>query len=86
MPATVMPSNRELQNVTKKRTAHQGLNPESPWHWALTGKIAEYRTVTDRNRHRKRKSKSPSTFGHAGPKDTATRTAPAIITMANTPA
>ena len=53
---------------------------------ALTSKIAEYRVVTDRNRHRKRKSKSPSTFGHAGPDDTVTRIAPAIITMANDPA
>jgi len=29
-----MPSNPELQNVTEKRTTHQGPNPESPWHWA----------------------------------------------------
>ena len=28
-----MPSNPELQNVTEKRTTHQGPNPESPWHW-----------------------------------------------------
>ncbi len=53
---------------------------------ALAGKIARLRTVTDRNRHRARKSKSPSTFDHAGPGDTLTRTAPAVITMANKPA
>lgn len=52
---------------------------------ALTSQVARFRTVTDRNRHRARKSKSPSTFGHAGPKDTATRTATAVITMANKP-
>ena len=52
----------------------------------LAGKIAGYRTVTDRNRHRARKSKSPSTFGHAGPNDTVTRIAPAVIIMANNPA
>ena len=36
MPATVMTPNRELRNVTESRIAHQGLNPESPWHWAGT--------------------------------------------------
>ena len=53
---------------------------------ALTSQIAKYRTVADRDRHRARKSKSPSTFAHAGPKDTITRIAPAVITLANTPA
>ncbi|MGH3285460.1 MAG: hypothetical protein ACRDPD_12385, partial [Streptosporangiaceae bacterium] len=51
---------------------------------ALTGKIAGYRNAADRDRHRKRKSKSPSAFGHAGPADTVTRIAPAVITLANT--
>jgi hypothetical protein len=32
MPATATPRNRQLRNVTENRTAHQGLNPESPWH------------------------------------------------------
>ncbi len=53
---------------------------------ALTSQIAKHRTVTDRDRHRARKSKSPSTFSHAGPGDTITRIAPAIITLANAPA
>ena len=53
---------------------------------ALTSQIARFRAVTDRNRHRARKSKSPSAFDHAGPKDTVTRTASAVITMANKPA
>ena len=52
---------------------------------ALISRIAAHRTVTDRNRHRARRSKSPSTFGHASRKDTVTRTAPAVITMANAP-
>jgi hypothetical protein len=52
----------------------------------LTSAIARFRTVTDRNRHRARKSKSPSTFDHARPADTVTRTAPAVITMASKPA
>ncbi len=38
------------------------------------------------SRHRARKSKSPSTFVHASPKDTVTRIAPAVITIANNPA
>ena len=52
----------------------------------MTSQIAEYRTTVDRDRHRARKSKSPSPFPHAGPAGTATRIAPALITMANTPA
>jgi len=53
---------------------------------AVTSEIAEYRNVVDRNRHRARKSQSPSSFGHATARDTVTRIAPAVITMANQPA
>jgi hypothetical protein len=53
---------------------------------AVTSEIARHRTVVDRDRHRARKSKSPSSFPHAGPAGTVTRIAPAVITMANTPA
>jgi hypothetical protein len=53
---------------------------------AVTSEIAGHRNVVDRGRHRARKSKSPSPFPHASVKDTVTRTAPAIITMANTTA
>src|ERR1019366_6075515 len=49
------------------------------------GEIGRYRPVVDRDRHRGRKSKSPSSFPHAGRTDTVTRIAPAVITMANTP-
>jgi hypothetical protein len=52
---------------------------------AVTSEIGKYRNVVDRNRHRARKSKSPSSFAHAGPADTVTRIAPAVITMANAP-
>ena len=52
----------------------------------VTSEIGRYRAVVDRDRHRARKSKSPSSFAHAGPADTVTRIAPAVITMANTPA
>ena len=53
---------------------------------AVTREISGFRNVVDRDRHRARKSKSPSSFPHATPKDTITRIAPAVITMANTPA
>ena len=53
---------------------------------AVTSEIGRYRNIVDRDRHRPRKSKSPSSFAHATAKDTATRIAPAVITMANTPA
>ena len=53
---------------------------------AVTSEIAGHRNVVDRGRHRARKSKSPSSFPHASVNDSATRVAPAIITMANTPA
>jgi hypothetical protein len=53
---------------------------------ALTREISRFRNTCDRDRHRPRKSKSPSTFPHAGLKDTITRIAPAVITLANMPA
>jgi hypothetical protein len=53
---------------------------------AVAREIAGRRVTVDRDRHRARKSKSPSGFGHATAKDTVTRIATAIITMANTPA
>jgi hypothetical protein len=53
---------------------------------ALTSAIARFRTVVNRNRHRARKAKCPSSFPHAGPGGTTTRTAEAIITLANQPA
>ena len=53
---------------------------------ALARELAKYRTVIDRNRHRARKAKCASTFPRAGRADIATRTAAAVITLANTPA
>jgi hypothetical protein len=53
---------------------------------ALAREISRLRNTCDRDRHRPRKSKSPSTFPHAALKDTVTRTATAVITLANTPA
>jgi hypothetical protein len=76
---------RDLSLTRARRLILAAIRAGQASYTALTGKIAEYRTVTDRNRHRKRKSKSPSTFGHASRGDTATRIAPAVITMANNP-
>jgi hypothetical protein len=53
---------------------------------AVTSEIAKHRVVTGRDRHRTRKSKSPSRFPRGTRKSLITRTAPAVVTMANTPA
>ena len=53
---------------------------------AVISEIGQCRNTLDRDRHRARESKSPSSFAHAGPAGTVTRIAPAVITMANTPA
>ncbi len=77
---------RDLSLARARRLILAAVRTGNTIYQALTSRIAGYRTVTDRNRHRARKSKSPSTFGHASPKDTVTRIAPAVITMANNPA
>jgi hypothetical protein len=53
---------------------------------ALTSALAKRRTIIDRNRHRARKAKSPCAVPHASRGDTTTRTAKALITLANKPA
>ena len=77
---------RDLSLTRARRLILTAIRTGKTSYKTLTSQIAKFRAVTDRNRHRARKSKSPSTFSHAGPKDTITRTAPAIITMANKPA
>jgi hypothetical protein len=76
---------RDLSLTRARRLILAAVRTGKTSYQALTSRIAGYRTVTDRNRHRNRKSKSPSTFPHATRADTATRIAPAIITMANAP-
>jgi Insertion element 4 transposase N-terminal len=77
---------RDLSLARARRLILAAIRSGKTGYKALNSQIARFRAVADRNRHRARKSKSPSTFGHAGPKDTVTRTAPAVITMANKPA
>ena len=77
---------RDLSLTCSRRLILAAIRAGRTSYQALTRQIAKHRVVTDRNRHRDRKSKSPSTFPHAGPGDRITRIAPAVITMANTPA
>ncbi len=77
---------RDLSFARAVRAVLSAIRLGRDCYQAVTSEIAGYRNVADRNRHRPRKSKSPSSFAHAGPKDTITRIAPAVITMANLPA
>jgi hypothetical protein len=77
---------RDISCVRTRRAVIAAIRTGRTCYQTLTREIARYRVIVDRNRHRARKSKSPSSFPHATAKDTRTRTAPAIITMANSPA
>jgi hypothetical protein len=77
---------RDLSLARARRLILAAIHAGHAGYQALTSRIAEYRTVLDRDRHRARKSKSPSTFPHAAAGDTVTRIAPAVITLANAPA
>jgi hypothetical protein len=76
---------RDLSHARAVRAVLSAIRLGHDCYQAVTSEIAKCRNVVDRDRHRARKSKSPSSFAHAGAKDTATRIAPAIITMANIP-
>jgi hypothetical protein len=76
---------RDLSFARTLRAALSAIRLGRHHFQAVTREIAGFRNVVDRDRHRARKSKSPSSFPHATAKDTVTRTAPAVITMANTP-
>jgi hypothetical protein len=75
---------RDLSFARALRAVLSAIRLGSACYQAVTREIGRCRNTLDRHRHRARKSKSPSSFAHA--KDTATRIAPAVITMANTPA
>jgi hypothetical protein len=77
---------RDLSFARAVRAVLSAIRLGHACYQAVTSEIAGYRNVVGRDRHRARKSKSPSPFAHAGPADTATRIAPAVITMANSPA
>ncbi len=77
---------REIPFTAARRAILAAIRSGRTGYTTLTSAISKCRTVVDRNRHRARKAKCPSTFEHARRADTATRTAPAIITLANKPA
>jgi len=77
---------RDLSYARAVRTVLSAIRLGSACYQAVTSEIGRYRNIVDRDRHRARKSKSPSSFAHATAKDTVTRIAPAVITMANIPA
>ena len=77
---------RDISCTRTRRAVITAIRAGRTCYDTLTSAISKYRNVADRDRHRARKSKSPSAFGHATVKDTVTRIAPAIITMANQPA
>jgi hypothetical protein len=77
---------REISHARTRRAVLAAIRAGKTSYTALTREIGKYRTVIDRNRHRARKAKCASTFPRARRADTVTRTAPAVITMANPPA
>jgi len=77
---------RDISHARTRRAVLTAIRAGRACYEALTSAIGKYRTITGRNRHRARKSKSPGSSGHPSAKDTATRIAPAVITMANNPA
>jgi hypothetical protein len=77
---------REISHGRARRAVTTAIRAGRTSYTALTSELAQHRTVIDRNRHRARKARCASTFPHASRADTTTRTAPAIITLANMPA
>ena len=77
---------REISHSRTRRAVTAAIRAGKTSCTALARELAKYRTVIDRNRHRARKAKCASTFPRACRGGTATRTAPAVITLANTPA
>ncbi len=77
---------REISCARTRRAILAAIRAGRTSYTALTSAIGKYRTVTGRNRPRARKAKCVSTFPHASRADTITRTAAAVITMANNPA
>jgi hypothetical protein len=77
---------RDLSFARAVRAVLSAIRRGHACYQAATSEIGCCRTIVDRDRHRDRKSKSPSSFAHAGPADTVTLIAPAVITMANIPA
>ena len=76
---------REISFTAARRAVTAAIRHGAASYALLTSAISKCRTVTDRNRHRARKAKARPAFPGAG-RDTATRTAQAVITLCNAPA
>jgi hypothetical protein len=77
---------REVSHARACRAIIAAIRAGRTCYGTLTRQIARYRVIVDRNRHSPRKSKSPSSFPRAAAKSARTRTATAVIIMANQPA
>ncbi len=76
---------REISFTAARRAAISAIRHGAASYTALTSAISRCRIITDRDRHRTRKTKARPAFPGAG-RDTATRIAEAILTVCNTPA
>lgn len=76
---------REISFTAARRAVIAAIRSGYAGYQALASTIGKCRVVTDRNRHRARKTKARPAFPGAG-RDTATRTAQAVITVCNIPA
>ena len=77
---------REISQARARLAVKAAIRSGQAGYTALITELGKCRTVIGRDRHRARKAKCASTFPHASRADTVTRTAPAVITLANTPA
>ena len=76
---------REISFTAARRAVIDAIRRGTASYALLTSAIARCRVITGRNRHRARKTKARPAFPGAG-RDTATRTAEAVITVCNIPA
>jgi hypothetical protein len=74
---------RDLSHARARRAVLAEIRAGRTCYQQLTREIGKYKNACDR--HRVRKSRSAGTFPRATAKDTITRIAPAVITMASTP-
>jgi hypothetical protein len=76
---------REISFTAGRRAVIAAIRHGTASYALLTSVISKCRTIVDRSRHRARKVKAHPAFPGAV-RDTATRTARAVITVCNTPA
>src|SRR5258708_11005265 len=67
---------RDLSCARALRAVLSAIRLGHDCYQAVTNEIGRYRNTVDRDRHRARKSKSPSSFAHSTAKNTLTRISP----------